>query len=192
MQIVVDNGEANPNGPRILAPGAPPSPGPIPNALAKHLNHGEVLVWWGQKTRMQIALVGLSLAAAAVTLLVVTGFAPTFWTRGIDEFGPPVAALLSPTLFVLYREWVARQTILVTDGAIVAVDPHDEAQRLSLGGLTSIRRDWLRGGVRIEGSGITLFIPSVLVEPTRKALVSRYRGRLRAAGTVTDPLGWLP
>src|SRR5690606_11975099 len=102
--------------------------------------------------------------------------APEFWSQRGSEIFPPLAALLSPTVFVLYREWVARQTIMVTDGAIVVVDAHDEPLRLAHGGIAAISRDWLRGGVQIRGSGVSVFIPSHLVDPTRAALASRLRG----------------
>lgn len=192
MRLVVDNGPAEDEGPRILAPGAPPSPGPVPIALAKHLEHGEVLVWWGEKTQMQWALVGLTCGAALLALVAATVFAPEFWSQPWRDIAAPVAAILSPTLFVVYREWVARRSILVTDTATVVVDPHDESVRLHHGAIRAISRDWLRGGVRLQGAGVVVFIPTILAEPTRAALASRMRGRLHGATQVDDPLGWLP
>lgn len=192
MRLVVDNGPAADDGPRILAPGAPPSPGPVPIALAKHLEHGEVLVWWGQKTGMQWALVGLTAGAALLVLVAVTIFAPGFWSQPWRDVAAPVAAIFSPAAFVLYREWIARRSVLVTDTATVVVDAHDEPVRLHHGALRSITRDWLRGGVRLQGPGRVLFVPTILADATRAALVSRMRGRLHGATQVHDPLGWLP
>ena len=47
LKLAASNPDPEPSaagqGPRILAPGAPPSPGPVPNELAQHLSFGEAL-----------------------------------------------------------------------------------------------------------------------------------------------------
>lgn len=178
-------------GPRILAPGAPPSPGPIPNDLAQHLDHGEVLVWWGEKTGIELGLVLITLGAAAVALLLVTGFAPSFWSQPIGQIWQPVAALLSPTLFVIAREWTARRALLVTAKAIIEVPRREPPRRLPLSGIARVRRDWLRGGLRVEGAKTAVQVPTALLEDAGAAMRSRFRGRLRAPEREMDPLRWL-
>lgn len=191
LALVVDNGPSRSDGPRVLAPGAPISPGPVPTELAALLEHGEVVVWWGRKRNMQLALSGITLGAAVVTLALVSAFAPTFWLQPFDGIAPPLLALLSPTLFVLYREWVGRATVVVTDTAIVVVDHRREAHRVPLSALQTIARDWLRGGVRLASARQRIHIPSALTEPTRLALVSRLRRRLSGASPIDDSVGWL-
>lgn len=178
-------------GPRILAPGAPPSPGPIPNWLAAHLEHGEVLVWWGMKHRVQLGPIAITLAAAAVALLMVTGFAPVFWSRPLSALWPPVLAVLSPTLLLLFRELANRSAVLVTDGAVITISPRRHGSRLPLSGIGGVRRDWLRGGVRLWGRRAVLRVPPSLMEDTRAALLSRLRPMVRASTQIDDPMGWL-
>ena len=178
-------------GPRILAPGAPPSPGPIPNELAMHLEHGEVLVWWGMKSRIQPALLGITLAAAAVAVLLVTAFAPTFWSRPLSGLWAPVLALLSPSLLVLFRELANKRAVLVTDRAIVGVDRRGEASRLALTGIAAVRRDFIRGGVTLWGRRAQVRIPPSLMDDARAALASRRRGMVTASQEIDDAVGWL-
>jgi len=190
LRLVVNQGPSQ-NGPRILAPGAPPSPGPLPNRLALHLEHGEVLAWWGEKTRMQVDLIALTGVATLVTLALVSAFAPTFWLQPVSAIAPPLLALVSPTLFVAFREWLGRSAILVTDGGVVHVSPQGSATRLPWPSLRTIRRDWLGGGVHLEGAHTSLRVPPVLVDRTRQALVSRLQDRLRGGIDIRDPMQWL-
>lgn len=176
---------------RALAPGAPPSPGPCPNELAQHLQHGEVLVWWNEKTGIQFGLAGITLAAAAVALLLVTGFAPALWAQPLVELWKPVLALLSPTLVVLMREWLSRTALLVTNNAVIEVPRGAQPRRLALARILSVQRDWLRGGLRVDGPNTTLRVPTSMMEDSGKAVRSRLRGRVRAPEGVTDPLRWL-
>lgn len=192
MRLIVDNGPPDRAGPRILAPGAPPSPGPLPTELTPHLEHGEVLAWWGEKRHIELTLVGLSFGAAVLALLGVTAFAPEFWRQGLTDIAAPVGALLSPTALVLGREWVARRAVMVTDGAIVVVEPSGASTRLPLPAIRTIRRDFVRGGAVLEGAGLSVAIPAALAEPTGAALASRIRSRTGAAGSIDDRLGWLP
>lgn len=191
LRLVVDNGPQTRTGPRVLAPGAPASPGPLPNDLAQYLEHGEVLAWWGDKPRIAFDLIGLTAGAAAVVLLGVTAFAPSFWSQPLAGFGPPVLALLSPTLLVLFREWVGRGSVLVTDRALVVLDRDGVAQRIPFAAIVAIRRDVVRGGVTIDTGRSRVRIPPALTEPTRVAVQSRVANRIGGAAQVDDPLGWL-
>ena len=194
---VIDGGGSDGNSPdpkdgrRILAPGAPPSAGPIPNALAVHLKHGEVLAWWGSKDSIQWGPIALTAGAAALVLAMASAFAPGLWAGGWSAMWAPLLALSSPTLFVLMREWLGRGSVLVTDEAIVEVDRAGQSHRLGFGGIARVRRDWLRGGVKLEGRRALLRIPPVLVDETRDAIASRLRGRVRS-GSPDDPIGFLP
>lgn len=193
--LKVIDGRSEGSDERVLAPGAPPSPGPCPNDLAQHLQHGEVLVWWSEKAGIQFGLAGITLAAAAVALLLVTGFAPDFWSQPLLELWKPVLALLSPTLVVLAREWMSRTALLVTDNAIIEVPRGAGPRRLSLTQIVSVKRDWLRGGLRVDGPRSTLRVPTSLMEASGKAVRSRLEGRLRGSqsdgASVSDPLRWL-
>ncbi len=188
---VVDGGGASKGGDRILAPGAPPSPGPCPNDLAVHLEHGEVMVWWGEKRGIEFALAAITLAAAGVALLMVTGFAPSFWSQPLAQLWKPVAALLSPTLAVLVREWMSRRALIVTGNAITEVGRDGRAHRLALSSIASVKRDWLRGGLRVEGPNTVVQVPTSLMEDAGKAVRSRLRGRVNAPDRERDPLRWL-
>jgi len=189
LQVIDGGGEGRES--RVLAPGAPPSPGSCPNDLAQHLEHGEVLVWWNEKTRIQFGLAAITLGAAAVALLLVTGFAPTFWTQPLNDLWRPVLALLSPTLVVLMRERMSRTALMVTDNAVIEVPRGGAPRRLALPRIVSVKRDWLRGGLRVEGPNTALHVPTSLMEDSGKAVRSRLKGRLRAPEGVSDPLRWL-
>lgn len=191
MSLKVIDGDGEGSEERPLAPGAPPSPGPCPNDLAQHLQHGEVLVWWNEKTGVQFGLAAITLGAAAVALLLVTGFAPSFWSQSFGDLWRPVLALLSPTLVVIAREWTSRTALLVTDNAIVEVPRGAAPRRLALARIVSVKRDWLRGGLRVDGPNTTIRVPTSLMEDSGKAVRSRLRGRIRAPEGVSDPLRWL-
>jgi hypothetical protein len=179
-------------GPRILAPGAPPSPGPIPNDLAAHLRFGEVLVWWNSKETIALGPIAVALSAALLALGLVSGFAPEIWRNPVSGLGPPLLVLLSPTLFVLAREWAGRRAVLVTDDAIIDVDHEGASQRIGLSAIYRVRRDWLRGGVRLEGPDGRVRIPPILLDDARRAVASRLRGRVRGSTQVDDSTGFWP
>jgi hypothetical protein len=102
-----------------------------------------------------------------------------------------VLALLSPTLVVLAREWTSRTALLVTDNAIIEVPRGGGARRLALPRIVSVKRDWLRGGLRLAGPNTTIQVPTSLMEDAGKAVRSRLRGRLRVPEGVSDPLRFL-
>ncbi len=190
MKLEVIEGEAKvASERRVLTPGAPSSPGPCPNDLAVHLEHGEVLVWWNEKTEIQLGLAGITLGAAAVALLMVTGFAPTFWSQPLSGLWRPLLALLSPTLLVLAREWASRTALIVTNNAIIEVPRKGSPKRLALPRILRVRRDWVRGGLKLEGPGTTVHVPTSLLGDAGKAVRSRLQGRVRTPED--DPLRWL-
>lgn len=178
-------------GPRILAPGAPPSPGPIPSDLARHLVFGEALVWWDEKDRVHVGPIALVVVAAVAILGFVSVLAPQFWLQPWSELWKPVAALLSPAALVLARERMGRRAVLVTDVGIVDVDPQGRVGRLAFDAITAVRRDVLRGGLVLEGARGRVRIPPALLDDARQAIASQRRHRVRATA-VEDPMGWLP
>lgn len=179
-------------GPRILAPGAPPSPGPIPTDLAQHLSFGEALVWWDEKDRIHYGPVGLVLLAVLAILAFVTLLAPEFWQQPWSEMAKPIAALLSPAALVLLRERINQRAVMVTDTAIIGIDPGGRAERLGFEGIASVQRDVLRGGLVLQGRGGRVRIPPSLLDDAHKAIASQRRNRVRGSGSVEDPTGWLP
>ncbi|MCA9653311.1 MAG: hypothetical protein H6712_17055 [Myxococcales bacterium] len=196
LKLAASNPDPEPSaagqGPRILAPGAPPSPGPVPNELAQHLSFGEALVWWNAKDRIDVGPVGLVLLAVLVILGFVTLFAPEFWSQPWSELAKPIAALLSPAALVLLRERLDQCSVLVTDAAIVGVDRGGHAVRLGLQGIASVRRDLLRGGLVLAGRDGRVRIPPSLLDDARQAIASQQRNRVRGSSTIDDPMGWLP
>jgi hypothetical protein len=180
-------------GPRILATGAPVSPGPVPNDLASHLEFGEALIWWGEKDRIDRGPILLALGAALVALALVSGFAPELWHQSWSALWPPLLALLSPTLFVLARERLGQAAVLVTDAAIVSVTLDDRAARLRFDSVRAVRRDPLRGGVRLLGPrGVVVRVPAALMDDARAAIASQRATRVRSRDDVDDPLRWMP
>ncbi len=186
-----DSPDVGGGGPRILAPGAPPSPGPIPTDLARHLPFGEALVWWNEKEGIRFGPIGVVVAAAISILGFVSVLAPEFWLQPWSELWKPVAALLSPSLVMLVRERANRRAIVVTDVGIFEVDPNGEMQRLSFEGITAVRRDVLRGGMLLEGRRVRVRIPPSLAEDAHQAIASQRRGRISGSGSIDDPTGWL-
>ena len=196
LRLVASNPEPpgpSRGGPRILASGAPPSPGPVPNDLAAHLKFGEALIWWGEKDRIDRGPVLLAFGAAVATLALVSAFAPELWLQSWSGLWPPLLALLSPTLFVLARERLAQAAVLVTDSAIVSVDPNDHAIRLGFDSVLGVRRDTLRGGVRLLGPrGAVVRVPAALMDDARAAIASQRATRVRSRDDVDDPFRWMP
>ncbi len=180
------------DGPRVLASGAPPSPGPVPKALAVHLRHGEALVWWNAKEAIQWGPVALTLAGAGGILAMVSAFAPALWTGPWSSLWPALMALASPVLFIVVREWLSRRAVLVTDGAIIEVEPGGAVHRLSFAGVVAVRRDLLRGGVRLLGTRDEVRIPQTLMTDARAAIASQKAVMLRSGASVDDAVGWMP
>lgn len=189
LSVIDGGGDDDNRGRRILAPGAPPSEGPIPNELAMHLQHGEVLAWWGAKEAIQFGPLALTFGAAVIVLAIGSALAPTLWAGGWSAMWPLVLALLSPTLYLLLREWYGRGAVLVTGDAVIEVEPGGRAHRLAIGAIVAVRRDFIRGGVKLLGRRDGIRVPPALVDDTRAAIASRLRGLVRST-EIDDPLGW--
>lgn len=183
--------EPGTGGPRILARGAPISPGVAPSELAEHLVFGEALVWWGDKDRIHYGPILMVLGAITAILAFVTLLAPEFWLSPPMELARPLLALLSPAIFLLVRERLNQRAVMVTDGCVVEVDANGSATRIRLDKIQAVRRDLLRGGVALYSGGTKLLIPPPLTEDARAAIASQLKSRVRA-GEVDDRLGWLP
>jgi hypothetical protein len=195
LEVIAGGGDPhrpNGRGPRILADGAPPSPGPLPNDLASHLNHGEPLVWWGENDRFHFAPLAIALGSALAALAGVTAFVPELWMQPLASLWPPLFAVFSPALFVIVRELLSKRALLVTDGAIVDVTPSGESHRLSFEGIRAVRRDILRGGVRLDGAREQVRVPGPLLDDARAAIASQWRRKIRTGPPPDDPLRWLP
>jgi hypothetical protein len=177
---------------RILATGAPPSPSQVPLDLARHLEFGEALVWWGEKDRIEPGPVALAGGLLVGALALVTVFVPEFWAQPWSSLWQPLAAICAPLVFVLVRERASRGAVLVTDTSIVEVGPTGRSARLAFDNVRAVRRDIVRGGVRLEGARASVHVPGPLVDATRAAIESQRRARVRTGATIDDPLGWLP
>jgi len=178
-------------GPRILASGAPISPGPVPPDLAQHLVFGEALVWWGDKSRIYFGPLLMVLAAIVSILGFVSLLAPEFWLAPPLELAKPLAVLFSPALVVLIRERLNQRAVLVTDSFVLDVDNRGRSARLRFDQIRKVSRDVLRGGVCLEAGDVRVLIPPPLAEDTRKAIAAQMRGRVRA-NELEDSIGWMP
>ncbi len=203
MSFKILGGEAEPDrkpgrerGPepgRVLAPGAPPSPGPLPLELAEQLRVGEAVIWWDVKDRIDprpIAIVTASLLAilGAASLVV-----PEFWSLPFEGLWPPLAALASPVALLMVRETLNRRATIVTDTSVIDAPRRGRMDRLAFDNIVRVRRDMVLGGIRLEGKAHRVRIPPSLAEDARQAIAGQRQGRFQdVADPVDDPLAWLP
>ncbi|TPV92544.1 MAG: hypothetical protein B7733_25265 [Myxococcales bacterium FL481] len=184
---------AAPSSTRVAPPAPPAARGTLPLELAAQLGPGEPLVWWDRKEHLSWRPVLITFAAATVLLLVVTFFAPGLWSQPWAELGKPLAVLFSPVALVLLREYTARRSVMVTDSSVIVVTASGNADRVAFRNIRRVRKDWLTGGVVLQGAEHLVRIPPTLLQATRAAIASQTTGRIRAdAVAVHDPLGWLP
>jgi len=177
---------------RILAPGAPSSPSVVPLELARHLELGEPLVWWDEKLHIERAPIVLASALAVLALGLVSLVAPEFWMQPATTLWQPLLAICSPLLFAILRERMSRRSLLVTDSSIIEVDFGGNMQRLGFDNIRKVKRDLLRGGLRLEGARAVVHVPAVLQDDARAAIESQRRGRVRTREGVDDETRWLP
>jgi hypothetical protein len=156
-----------------------------------HLRHGEALVWWGIKDHTQLGPVWMVLGAVVAILGFATLFAPEFWTQPWRDLAKPIAALVSPAVFVLVRERINQRAVLVTDAGILGVDPDGTSHRLGWGNPLSIHRDLLRGGLTLRGRNGQVRIPPTLVDDARQAVRAGTVGQVRGSTDIDDRVGWL-
>lgn len=185
-----DTGKST-GGPRILASGAPVSPGPIPPDLAKHLVFGEALIWWGDKDRIHYGPALMVLGVAISILGFLSLMAPEFWLLPPRDLAGPLGVFLSPALFAIVRERLNQRAVLVTDTCVVDIDREGRSSRLPFDKIRSVGRDFVRGGVRLQAGSTRLLIPPQLTENARRAVASQLRGRPYHS-ELEDPLGWMP
>lgn len=181
-------------GTRVLAPGAPPSPGTAPLEIARHLRLGEALVWWDAKAGFDLRPLAWIGGINAVVLIGVTLLVPEFWAQPFAELWRPIAVMLSPMVVWLAREQFSQRAILVTDTAIIEVPRRGEPQRLQFSAVQRVRRDILTGGVVLTGKTSKIRIPATLAERTRAAIASQRKGALKlrsAAERPDDPLRFM-
>ncbi len=177
---------------RILATGAPPSASVVPLDLARHLEFGEALAWWGDKSHMERAPIIVAATLVGVALTMVTLFLPEFWLQPLDQLWQPLLAVSLPLFFAIARERLNRRAVLVTDTSIIDVDMTGKSARLAFDNVRAVRRDLLRGGLRLEGAKATVRVPAALATDARQAIASQRRGRVQTREGLDDPMRWLP
>jgi hypothetical protein len=139
--------------------------------------------------RAPIALAG---GLVVIALALVTVFAPQFWLQPFDQLWQPLVAVSLPLVFAVLRERLSRRAVLVTDTSIVDVDMAGRSHRLGFDNIRAVRRDLLRGGLRLEGARATVRIPASLMDDARTAIASQRRGRVTTRKDLDDPMRWLP
>lgn len=177
---------------RVLAPGAPPSPGTAPLEIARHLRMGEALVWWDAKAHFDLRPLLWIGGASAAVLVGASLLAPEFWDQPFADLWRPIAVLLSPMLLWLVREQMSMRSIMVTDTAILEVPRRGEPQRLQFSAVQRIRRDLWTGGIVLIGKSSRVRVPAALVEAARAAVASQRKRALRGAERPDDSVGFLP
>jgi hypothetical protein len=177
---------------RILAPGAPRSPGAVPFEIAQELRSGDVVVWWGRKDRVDHRPILWVLLAAAALLGFATLIAPELWDVPLREVWKPLVPALAPAGLLWVRELLSRRTVVVTDKSVLVLDHRGRLDRLGFRNLRRIRRDLLTGGVLLEGAEHRLRLPPELAEDARRAIASQTRHTIAGGERPEDTLGWLP
>ena len=175
-----------------FAPGAPASPGPVPLELARELRMGEPTVWWGEKSsiaRRPIAWIAL----AGIALLGVASlWAPELWSQPLDELWKLLVLPVAPALILAAREYFSLRAVLVTDSSIIVSDHRGRIDRIAFRNIRRVRRDFVTGGILLEGVQHRLRLPPALADDARAAIESQTRHTLRGDDGPDDPLSWLP
>jgi hypothetical protein len=190
-----DRDASDPTGPsssaRRLAPGAPPSPGTLPLELATELRMGEPVVWWGRKDQIDRGPIGWMLLAAALVLGFATLLAPELWAQPLGDLWQPLLPALAPAALLAAREWVSLRAVLVTDSSVVVCDHRGRVDRIAFRNVRRVGRDFLTGGVLLEGAEHKVRIPPSLADDTRAAIASQTRFAIRSGEGPEDPLRWM-
>jgi hypothetical protein len=176
---------------RVLAPGAPRSPGAVPFELARELRVGEAVVWWGEKDRIDRKPVVWMLSICMLLLGFATLLAPELWAVPLADLWQLLVLAVAPAALLLTRELVSIRTVLVTDSSLLVLDHRGRLERLAFRNVRRVRRDWLTGGVLLEGAEHQLRVPPQLAEDTRRAIASQTRYMLAGGDRPDDPLGFL-
>ena len=178
---------------RVLAPGAPRSPGAVPFEIAQELRTGDVVVWWGRKDQIDRQPIAWMLLAGLLLLAFATLLAPELWDVPLAEVWKPLVPALAPAALLLAREALSLRTVVVTDSSVLVLDHRGRLDRIALRNLRRVRRDFVTGGVLLEGAEHKLRLPPTLAEDARAAIASQTRHTLGSGGDgPEDTLGWLP
>jgi hypothetical protein len=180
------------DGARRLAPSAPPSPGTLPLELATELRMGEPVVWWGEKTTIDRRPIVWMLLAAALLLGFATLLAPEIWAQPLGDLWQPLLPALAPAALLAVREWVSLRAVLVTDNSVIVCDHRGRVDRIGFRNIRRVGRDFLTGGVLLEGAQHKVRIPPSLADDARAAIGSQTRFAIRSGEGPEDPLGWMP
>lgn len=207
LKLVVDNdaerakarsesteGSAAANAVRSHEPMTPPaSPGTLPLELAQRLNHGEPVVWWGEKSQINPRPAMVAAAGGVVLLLLATLFVPELWGQPWRDLVKPVLATQVPAIFLLVREWLGRRALVVTDTGVLDMSPSGAGDRLGFRGVRAVKRDWLTGGVRLVGVRHEVRVPPELMDETRAAIASQTVHMMDFGSEgPDDPQSWFP
>lgn len=175
-----------------FAPGAPPSPGPVPMALARHLRMGEPTVWWGEKHRIERGPMLWLAGAGLFVLLFATLLAPELWDQPLADLWKPLVPALAPALLYAVRQYLSLRAVLVTDSSVIVRDFRGRVERLAFRNVRRVRRDFVTGGILLEGATHRVRLPPDLADDARDAIGSQTRHTLRSDDGPDDPIGWLP
>lgn len=177
---------------RRLAPGAPPSPGPVPLELAQALRMGEPTVWWGEKHTIAREPIMWTAAAGIAVLVVASLWAPGMWGQPLDALWKLLLLPLSPAMLLAGREYLSLRAVLVTDSSVIVQDHRGRLERLAFRNIRRVRRDFLTGGILLEGARHRVRLPPALADEARAAIASQTRHTLSSGDGPDDPLGWMP
>ena len=167
-------------------------PGPVPFFIAQRLRAGEAVVWWGTVDHMMWRAPAVLAGIGAGVFLLVGLAVPELWQQPARELLRAFAVCLAPGAAQAIRNWLARRTVVVTDSAVLDADPQGRGDRIGIGNIRCIRRDWSTGGVLVEGAAHRIKIPPSLVQETRNhVLRQRAVVIMRDEDALDDRLGWL-
>jgi hypothetical protein len=141
---------------------------------------------------MDVGAIAIVAGAAAGLLAAASVVVPGLWRLPWAELLPPLAVLFAPAALVAVREWASLRAVVVTDRGVIDVPLRGAVDVLHFSGIRRVRRDWLRGGVRLEGAAHQVVIPAALADDARAAIrEQRASSMAHLAGAVDDPLQWL-
>lgn len=166
--------------------------GAVPFSLAQRLDAGEAVVWWdgvdSMRWRAPLILATIGAAVFAAVSLAV----PELWQQPTRELLRALGVCLAPALVQGMRNWMAQRTVVVTDTTVLDADRNGRGDGLRLRNIRVVRRDWITGGVIIEGAAHRVRIPPALVADVRHH-IRRQRAviLMREDDAVDDRLGWL-
>lgn len=196
MRVVPNEPSTSPDSPaRSFAPGAPESPGPLPEELSELLDRGEALIWWNEKTKIDWIAPAVTFVVCMLLMGAITMLAPTFWARSPFEYWGPIAAMVLPAAFLLWREYFGRGTWMVTQRRIVAIDHRGHAQGLAFRSIREVRRDHWSGGVRLVGKEKALRVAPSFCKDLRVSMQTQLRNKVLGSGdrAPQDHVGgWFP